>query len=145
MKKLLFVILLPVLILAGCTQGPKNIPTPSEPAGSGEPTSSPVILPETPTVTPPVSPDPVPTPEPTSDPTLIPKPRFGFIDAHADTPSKLLDLDPQQRSLYSNPELHIDLLRLSEFGAAVQVFAAWCPGRYIDEVFDYTNLSARAY
>jgi len=42
--------------------------------------------------------------------------------------------------MFDNPDIHIDFLRLSEFDAAVQVFAAWCPGRYIDEVFEYTNL-----
>jgi len=66
--------------------------------------------------------------------------RFGFIDAHADTPSRVLALNPQNRSMLNNPELHVDFNRLSEFEAPVQVFVAWCPSAHVDRAFDYTNL-----
>jgi len=66
-----------------------------------------------------------------------PTPVFGFIDAHADTISQAL-LPHNNANLYRN-ELHVDFLRLKEYGAPVQVFALWCSDAYVDTAFDHTN------
>jgi len=68
-----------------------------------------------------------------------PPPAFGFIDAHADTISRVLLQSADNQSLYSNKSLDVDFLRLSEFEAPVQVFVAWCSNRYVSTAFAQTN------
>jgi len=67
----------------------------------------------------------------------IEPPRFGFIDAHADTITRAL-LPQHNANLFRN-NLHIDFERLTEFGAPVQVFVLWCADRYVANAFEYTN------
>ena len=142
MNKLIYMILiLPVFILIGCSSNPdaniQQTPDPDEPGDNKietpsvtEPTPSP----------PPALPPPTTSPTPTPEPTPEPRPSFGFIDAHADTITRALQLDPGQQELFRNNALHIDFLRLSEFDAPVQVFAIWCAERYITTAFEYTNM-----
>ena len=147
MKKYIFIIILFLsIITVACVSNDGN-------GGSDEPiiVSEPTLTPEPtpmPSPEPPFAPDgdekytPDPTPEPftSKEDEKHPQPKFGFIDAHADTPSRILTLDQFQRSLYENSDLHLDFKRLSEFEAAVQVFVAWCPGIYVDVAFEHTNL-----
>jgi len=63
-------------------------------------------------------------------------PAFGFIDLHADTPSRAILRD---QGLYKNT-LDVDFVRLLEFGAPVQVFVAWCSDRYVATAFEQTNI-----
>jgi len=67
-------------------------------------------------------------------------PVFGFIDAHADTISRALLLDPDKRGLYKNDSLDVDFYRLSQFDAPVQVFALWLSDRFVSDGFEQTNL-----
>jgi len=66
-------------------------------------------------------------------------PLFGLMDAHVDTISRAFGLPPENRSLYSNPELDVDFKRLLEFGAPLQFFALWTSNQFVDDVFNYTN------
>jgi len=146
MTKLIYIILiLPVFILIGCSSNPDaNVQQSPDTEGPGENITETPHLPEpTPEPTPrptPVIPSPTPAPILTPEPTPEPGPSFGFIDAHADTISRALMLDPGQQGLFRNNALHIDFLRLSEFDAPVQIFVAWCADRYITTAFEYTNL-----
>ena len=138
MNKLIFIaLLLPILLIIGCVEGADTDVSPSiEPEEpeimNNKPTPEP-----TPELSP--TPEPTPTPEPMPEPITEPL-RFGFIDAHADTPSRVLALDSGNQNLFDNPELHVDFKRLSEFDAPVQVFVAWCPSAFVDTAFEYTNL-----
>jgi len=138
MRKLIYLLLLPVIILAGCAlnttpeatslQPPTPEPTPEQ---APEPTPEPT--PET-QQTPEPTPEPAPTPEPTPEP----PPSFGLIDAHADTISKAMRTNTNQ-GLYSN-DIDVDIVRLLEFGAPVQIFALWLDNRYVATGFEQTNL-----
>ena len=64
-----------------------------------------------------------------------PPPVFGLIDGHNDTITRALLRD---QDMYSN-NLHVDFLRLKEYGSPVQVFALWCADRYVEDAFEYTN------
>jgi len=118
------------------------------PTETEDPTDFIDVTPPTPEPTPEATPTPTPTPELTPRPTPEqtpehtpePQPVFGFIDAHADTPSRVLQLEPGQQSLYNNSALHVDFRRLAEFEAPVQVFVAWCADRYVRTAFEQTNL-----
>ena len=144
MKRLIyFILILPIIILIGCQSGSDTDTRP--PADPEDPTDGISEIPQTPDSTPtPESeptprPTPPPTPDPTPEPTPEPEPVFGFIDAHADTISRALQLGPGQQSLYSNSALHVDFMRLSEFEAPVQVFVAWTESRYLSTAYEHTN------
>ena len=66
-----------------------------------------------------------------------PTPKFGMIDAHADTISLALQPDQNQK-LHTN-NLHVDFVRLKEFGAPVQVFALWLSDDALVDGFNRTN------
>ena len=142
-------------MFSGCISNPNtNTPASPEPAEPTPiinitPTPGPSPLPDlTPTPVAPASPqEPSPTPEP--EPMPVNPPSFGFIDAHADTILRALHdkpvldqsvYDNDLYRIYDNDELHVDFLRLSEFDAPVQVFAAWLPAAYISTAFESTNI-----
>jgi len=64
-------------------------------------------------------------------------PRFGYIDAHADTITRAL-LPQHNAGLFRN-NLHLDFERMMQFEAPVQVFVLWCADRYVSNAFEYTN------
>ncbi|MCL2821109.1 MAG: dipeptidase [Oscillospiraceae bacterium] len=142
MKKIIIVISLFALFsvcMKGCTFVDYiNVETPEEQEINTTPTPNPTPIPA-------FEPSPEPTPEPT--PVLPqetpmppePVPSFGFIDAHADTISKAIMLDPGEQGLFNNSALDVDFKRLSEFDAPVQVFVAWCSNRWVSTAFDRTN------
>jgi len=152
MKKVISLILLIILISAmaiGCsvasspddvisltTPAPTPVPPTETPPPPPEPTPEPTPVPPLEAL-----PTPDPTPEPTPEPTPPPEPipNFGFIDAHADSISRVLQRDPSEHNLYDNPVLHIDFKRLSQFEAPVQVFVAWCSNSRVSTAFDWTN------
>ena len=145
MKRLIyFILVFPIIILIGCQSGSDTDTRP--PADPEEPADGINEIPATPeptpapTTEPTPQPTPHPTPEPTPDATPEPEPVFGFIDAHADTISRALELDPGLQNLYNNNALHVDFLRLSEFEAPVQVFVAWTADRYVSTAFEHTNM-----
>jgi len=78
--------------------------------------------------------------EPENGADLIPPPSFGFIDAHADTISRALLRDPDERGLYINNSLDVDFSRLSEFDAPVQIFALWLSDRFVSTGFEQINI-----
>ena len=140
MKKLLYILLaLPIIMLVGCGNPEIDSDASNHPETTPTPEPSP-----TPTITPTQEPTSTPTPEHTPDPTPEPTPEttlsFGLIDAHADTISRALLRDQNQRSLYINDTLDVDFSRLSEFDAPVQVFALWLSDRFVETAFEQTNL-----
>ena len=156
MKKILYLILmLPIIILVGCSPvsggdpDPQQHEEPEEHNNTAEEQSTrQETLQQDTTDEPALDADPVQTPEPEPDQESIheqetkpeTRPVFGFIDAHADTISRALLLAQEKQGIYDNSELHIDFKRLSEFEAPVQVFAAWCAERYIPIAFEQTNI-----
>ena len=132
LKRILFIILiLPVFLLFGCISDSSMNETPGQ-----------LINPATtpPIVTPPPS-EGIQTPDQTPELTpqeTLPTPVFGFIDAHADTVSRVFSLLPSQISLYSN-DMDVDFLRLSQYPAPVQVFVLWTSNNYIRAAFEHTN------
>jgi len=70
--------------------------------------------------------------------TIVSRPRFAFVDAHADTISRAL-LPQHNAGLYRN-NLHIDFQRLSQFDAPVVVFVGWLSDRFVADGFNRTNL-----
>jgi len=142
MKKLLYLILfLPVFLLIGCTSGTgadtdvQQSPQPERATPTPQPTPSPAPSP-TPTPSPTPSPSPSPSPEPEHEPEPF---IFGFIDAHADSISRALRLEPHEQDLFRNTTLHIDFERLLEFGTPVQVFALYCYEEFVSTAFAHTN------
>jgi len=69
---------------------------------------------------------------------ITPRPKFAFVDAHADTISRAL-LPQHNAGLYRN-NLHIDFQRLSQFDAPVVVFVGWLSDRFVADGFNRTNL-----
>ena len=154
MKKLLYLIMmLPILFLIGCSSDigiEPDLQDTVKPEERDEPEPEPseaseaIIEPEEDT-------DPEKDTEPDTGTEVITDPsgeltdeeaniqRFGFIDAHADTISRALQLGQGQQDLFDNSTLHIDFKRLSEFDAPVQVFVAWCEGKYVPMAFEQTN------
>ena len=155
MKRILsFLLITPLLFMAGCTPfvvndiEPPPDPGQKEPAGPTEPDNSsgespppeepePSSEPEPSqsqdeTVEPSTEPEPEPEPEPD------PPPSFGFIDAHADTISRAM-LPNRNQGLYKN-NIDVDFVRLQEYDAPVQVFVLWCSDRYVSTAFSRTNL-----
>ncbi|MDR2569238.1 MAG: hypothetical protein LBD23_02930, partial [Oscillospiraceae bacterium] len=126
-----FLLIIPALMLMGCITGadvdsdalpgttadPEN-GSPPIPEPTPEPTPKPTVkpMPEL-TPRPTREPPPDPTPDPTPEPSPIPT--FGFIDAHADTISRALLRQPNNRGLYRNSTLDVDFERLSKFDAPV--------------------------
>jgi len=144
MKGIIYLILFfPIFLLIGCSQNTDSdvlsSPGPDDPSNTINETPAPPEL--TPEAPPRITPAPTPeTSQPAPLPTPEPEPVFGFIDAHADTISRAMQLDPDQQSLLKNDGLHIDFTRLSEYEAPVQVFVAWCAERYVPIAFEYTNM-----
>jgi len=144
MKKLMYlIILLPIFIMIGCTSEPggadtQQSPEPEKSAPAPQPSPTP-----SPSPSPSPTPAPTPTPSPSPEPTTEPDPEalsFGFIDAHADTISRALQREPNERGLYRNAALHVDFARLAEFGTPVQVFALYCSEEFVETAFQQTNI-----
>ena len=155
-KSKYIMMILPIIVLFGCVPGVNNINTSNaiEPDDLVKATPDPTTVPTpdpppgptpgpTPDPTPDTTPDPPPesSPDPTTDPPPDPipesPPRFGLIDAHADTISRAL-LPNRNQGLYRN-NIDVDFVRLSEFDAPVQVFVLWLSDRYVSTAFERTN------
>ncbi|MCL2249442.1 MAG: dipeptidase [Oscillospiraceae bacterium] len=138
MKKIkkIYIILASIMImgLIGCARQSytdEGTHVSQEPIAESSPISPPPPTQES-ISTPTEEPAPTPTPEPTPEP----PPSFGMIDAHADTISRALQPQHNQ-GLHSN-NLHVDFVRLWEFGAPVQVFALWLSDSQVADGFNQT-------
>lgn len=63
------------------------------------------------------------------------KPAFELIDGHADTVTTAMK---ENQGLYRN-NLHLDLERLKEYNAPVQVFAICCDDQHVENAYEYAN------
>ena len=152
-KRLLYILLaLPATLLLAGISSCNNVEHNHEDLTIDEGATELVAPPDPPSLAPPDSaqtpePEEAPTPEqtpepeetPTSTPAPTPTPSFGFIDAHADSISRALELPENSRSLFDNDALHVDFRRLLEFGTPLQFFALWTSTALVADVYNHTN------
>lgn len=63
------------------------------------------------------------------------KPAFELIDGHADTVTTAME---ENQGLYRN-NLHLDLERLKEYNAPVQVLAICCDDQHVENAYEFAN------